>query len=250
MLEITVLIIAGFLSGAINSIAGGGALLAFPALLYAGLSPISATITGTLIVWPGNLSAAYANRKHIKKLPKKYFTLLIPCFVGGLSGILILKSIPSSTFNAILPWLILITVVIFILQPYMHSHTLRPPHMRPILSLAIVWLGVFLVSVYAGYFGLGAGLILLTLFGFTRIKTIYQMIGLKNLAGAIVTFTATILFATSDYIVWKDGLVMAGAAIFGGIVGTRFSHKIPVKFVRLIVAVVGIIVASVAFAKF
>lgn len=245
-----ILLLAGFLAGAVNSIAGGGALLAFPALLYAGLTPLSANITGNLVVWPGSLGAVKGNRKDLKKLPKKYFTLLVPCIAGGFIGILALNSTSGETFNAIVPWLVTTTVAIFILQPYLQKHIKRPAHMRPQVSLAIVWLGVFAVCIYAGYFGLGAGLILLTLFGFTSIKTIYQMIGLKNLSVFCVTIMGTLFFATSDHMAWKHGLTMAAGSILGGYTGARFAHKISAHSIRLLVGSVGIAVAVVAFIKF
>jgi len=247
---IAILLGTGFLSGAINSIAGGGALLAFPALLYAGLPPLSANITGNLVVWPGSLSAVEGNRKDLRKLPRKYFSLLIPCFLGGMVGILTLSSTSSNTFNIIVPWLILFTVLVFILQPELQKHIKKPAHMRPHVSLGIVWLGAFLVCIYAGFFGLGAGLILLTLFGFTSIKTIYQMIGLKNLVGFIVTFSACLFFLSSDHMVWKYGLIMAIGSIAGGYFGSRFARRVSPQTIRLFVSTVGIIVATVAFIKF
>jgi len=245
-----VLLIVGFFAGAINSIAGGGALLAFPALLYAGLSPLSASITGFLVVWPGSLSAAVGNKKDLKKLPRKYFTLLIPCLIGGIIGMFALKATPSTTFDSVVPWLVLFTVTVFIFQPELQKHIKRPAHLRPQISLAIVWLGVLLVSIYAGYFGLGAGLILLTLFGFTSIKSIYQMIGLKNLAGFLITFSATIFFATSEHMIYKYGLPMAVGSIAGGYLGARFSHRISQHAVRILVSSIGIILVVVAFTKF
>ncbi len=249
-MTIAILLATGFLSGAINSIAGGGALLAFPALLYAGLPPLSANITGNLVVWPGSLSAVEGNRKDLRKLPRKYFSLLIPCFLGGMVGILTLNSTSSDTFNAIVPWLILFTVLVFTFQPELQKHIKKPAHMRPRVSLGIVWFGAFLVCIYAGFFGRGAGLILLTLFGFTSIKTIYQMIGLKNLVGFIVTFSACLFFLGSEHMVWKYGLIMAAGSITGGYFGARFAHKISPHTIRIFVSTVGLIVAAVAFVKF
>jgi len=249
-MTIAVLLITGFLSGAINSIAGGGALLAFPALLFAGLPPLSANITGNLVVWPGSLSATLGNRKDLKKLSRKYFSLLIPAFLGGIVGIFALNSTSHQTFNNIVPWLILFTVLIFTFQPELQKHIKKPAHMRPQVSLAIVWMGVFLVCIYAGYFGLGAGLILLTLFGFTSIKTIFQMIGLKNLIGFMITFSASLFFFTSEMMIWKYGLIMAIGSVSGGYIGARFAHNISPHTIRIFVSTVGFIVSIVAFIKF
>lgn len=249
-MELLILFIAGVFTGLINSIAAGGALVAFPALLFAGLSPLSATITGYLTIWVGQLSALATNHKDLLALPRRYLALLVPVMIGGVVGILSLNHTSDDTFNDIVPWLLLFTVVLFITQPYLQSHIHRPVHMRRQYSTIAIWLSVFAVSVYAGYFALGAGLMLLTLFGFSRIKTMHQMIALKNLASLTLTLTATIFFATQDKIVWKYGLVLAVGSLLGGHIGARYMHKISTSTIRLMVSVIGITVVIAAFMKF
>lgn len=244
------LLIAGFIAGAINSIAAGGALIAFPAMLLAGLSPLSATITGNLLVWSGQLSAALASHSDIKKIPKRYLSLLLPGFAGGLIGISSLNATSSEAFNKVVPWLLLFTVAVFVLQPFLQKHIHRPAHLRPRISTLAIWSAVFLASVYAGYFGIGAGLMLLTIFGFSRIKSIYQMIGLKNLTGILITLSATIFFASRGKIVWDYGLIMAAGSVLGGFAGGKFAHKISPSTIHWLVSTVGAIVVIAAFIKF
>lgn len=249
-MTILMLLTAGFLAGAINSVAAGGALIAFPAMLFAGLSPLSATITGYLTVWVGQLSALGTNHKDLLDLPKRYLTLLIPIMLGGFLGILALNHTSHDTFNTIVPWLLLLTVSLFIAQPYLQSHIHRPAHMRPQYSTIAIWAGVFGISVYAGYFAIGAGLMLLTLFGFSRIKTMHQMIALKNLAGVALTLSATIFFAVQGKIEWEYGLPLAAGSLLGGHVGARYMHRISAKNIRLLVGVIGVFVVIAAFIKF
>lgn len=249
-MEILILFIAGIFSGVINSIAAGGALVAFPAMLFVGLSPLSATITGYLTIWVGQLSALATNHKDLLALPRRYLILLVPVMLGGAIGIFSLNHTTDDTFNNIVPWLLLFTVFLFIAQPYLQPHVHQPAHMRRQYSTIAIWTGVFVVSVYAGYFALGAGLMLLTLFGFSRIKTIHQMVALKNLASVALTLTATIFFATQDKIVWKYGLVLAAGSLLGGHIGARYMHRISTRTIRLTVSVIGVIVVIAAFMKF
>lgn len=244
------LLLAGFLSGIVNSIAAGGALIAFPAMLIAGLSPLSAAITGYLMVWVGQVSALAASFDDAKAIPVKYLKLLIPCLVGAVIGISLLSSTSTETFNQIVPWLLFFTVAVFILQPYLQKHIHRPTHLRPRISEVAVWLAVLTVSIYGGYFGIGAGLMLLALFGFSKIKSIYQMIALKNMAGFIITLAATVVFALQDKIVWKYGIVLAIGSIAGGYLGAKVARKVSPSTVHWLVSGVGAVVVTIAFLEF
>ena len=245
-----ILFLAGFLSGVINAIAAGGALLAFPAMLAAGLSPLTATITSHLAMWPGQLSALIAGKGDLKAVPKKYFVLLTPWLLGGALGIFLLSYTSSETFNKLVPWLLTFTVALFIIQPYMQKHLTRPVHLRPRASQIIIWLAVFLVAIYAGYFGIGVGLMLLTLYGFSRIKSIYQIIALKNLSGFLITLSATIFFGLQNKIAWQEGLVLAFGSLVGGYFGAHFIHKISPPVVRVVVSAVGVILVVICFKSY
>jgi len=115
------LIVSGLITGIVNAIAGGGALLLYPLLLSLGLSPITANASTSFIVWPGALSSAYGYRKHLSKIPKFYLYLLIPSIIGGLIGAIILKHTSNNFFSAIVPWFIVLGVVLLMVQPKLHE---------------------------------------------------------------------------------------------------------------------------------
>lgn len=245
-----ILFVAGFLSGIINSVAAGGALITFPAMLFAGLSPLTATITTNLTVLFGHLSTSLANRKDIYSIPRPYLNVLLPGFCGGVIGIYLLNSTSSSTFSSIVPWLLLFTVIVFVAQPFMHEFLRKPAHMRPILSIAILWLSIFFASIYAGYFSVGSGLVLLALLGFTRLKNIHQIIGLKNLVGLTIAFWAILLFAANGKLDWQIGIILAAGSLAGGIVGAKISHLLSARLIRVVVTAIGAIVVVAAFLRF
>lgn len=105
----------------VNSVAGGGSLLIYPLLLGFGIMPITANATTSVIVWPGTISSAYGYKKYLKKLPRHYFLILIPCLVGGLIGAIVLKNTSNSFFRQIVPWFFLIAVVLIAIQPKLHK---------------------------------------------------------------------------------------------------------------------------------
>jgi uncharacterized protein len=244
------LLTAGFLCGFINSVAGGGVLLVFPVLLLGGLNPLAANITLNLVVFPGTLSAAFANRKDLKKVPKKYFKFIFPSIIGALLGLIILSKTSSEHFNEIVPWLILSAVLLFAFQPQLHKHLHRPPHMRVGSPALLVGFGIFLVSIYAGYFGAGYGFLMMGLLSFTKIHGIFKIIALKNFTAALLGFTGTVYFAFAGGIHWKYGLIAASGAIVGGYFGAKFFHKVSPHSVRAVIVVFGLILATISFFKF
>ncbi len=144
------LLIAGVLAGITNAVAGGGVLFVFPVLLVAGLSPLTAAMTSTLAGWPGGLMSAYGYRKDLARVPQNYFWLIVPAVTGAALGSILLVRTPSSFFNAILPWLILLSVALFAFQPQLHRYIHRPAHLRNASPLVVLALLLFPVTLYGG----------------------------------------------------------------------------------------------------
>src|SRR6516164_6888379 len=98
---------AAFLAGAINSIAGGGTLVSFPALIWLGLNSVTANATSTVAIWPGTVGSFWGYRREIRSVEARMFLLVFPSLVGGLAGALLLRITPTSTFDRLVPFLIL-----------------------------------------------------------------------------------------------------------------------------------------------
>src|SRR4051812_28877478 len=105
MLKDILLLFAGFIVGTMNAIAGGGMLVGFPVLLAYGLSALTANATGAVVVLPGQITSAFGYREYLRKTPRKYAWLLIPCVVGALIGAFALRHTPGDTFAEFVPWL-------------------------------------------------------------------------------------------------------------------------------------------------
>src|SRR5580658_9990710 len=120
-----ILFAVGIIVGNMNSIAGGGMLLGFPVMLAAGMTPLVANVTGNLVILPGQLSSAFGYRAYLRKLPRRYLILLIPCLIGGAIGALVLRHTSSTEFSHLVPGLILFAVLLFAFQPLIHFHLHR-----------------------------------------------------------------------------------------------------------------------------
>lgn len=246
MLKDGLLFLVGIVAGSMNAIAGGGMLVGFPALLLYGVSALSANATSSLVVLPGQLASAYGYRDYLRKTPKKYLWLLVPCLLGAPVGAYILRKTPSTTFETFVPGLILFAVALFAFQPFLHRYLHQHMHSRSkrIKPLVVIGLALIPVAVYGGYFGAGLGFIMLAFLGFTKIHDAHQMNAMKNVAATGMCAMTLLVLAPSSLINWHAGLVMAGGTTIGGYGGARVAQRIPSHAVRVVVIAIGVVTAT------
>ncbi len=243
---------AAFVAGGINSIAGGGTLISFPALMYIGVSPVMANATNTVAIWPGSFAGVLGFREDIKKLQHWLLWLMIPSLLGGFAGAMILLRTPEKTFARIVPLLILGATLLLAAQEMISRHLKRfmSSHGKPSRGWIIfAFTFQFFVSVYGGYFGAGMGILMLAALGLIGMQDLHQMNGLKNLLAICINGVAAIYFALQGAVVWTDVLIMAVASIIGGFAGARLAHRLGRKFVRGAVVVIGLVMTVVLFVK-
>lgn len=237
---------AAFGGGVINALAGGGTLLTFPALIAAGISPLAANATSTVALVPGALSSMLGYRRELAGARKWAVALFIPSLLGGGTGAWLLLHTPASTFDAVVPWLVLGATLLFVLQPRImgwirsHEHTALDDDAltrRGPAATLLAW--QFLIGIYGGYFGAGVGILMLAALGFMGFANIHRMNGLKNWGGFCMNMVAALAFAFSGLVNWPIALVMAASATVGGYVGSRGAQRLPREWVRGAVVVIG-----------
>lgn len=245
MLTDILLFLLGVLTGGMNAVAGGGGLLNFPALLTVGLSAIGANATANVVTLPGQITSAFGYRKYLKRVPKQYLLLLIPCIVGAFFGALILKHTSSQRFGDLVPGLIVIAVLLFAAQPFLHLHLHR--HLKSRVKrpgpLLIIGIALFPLAIYGGYFGAGLGFVILAFLGFTKLTDVHQMNGMKNLAGVTIAAVDVVVLSRGSFINWHYGLVMAAGSAIGGYAGARLAQRVSGHAMRFMVIAIGIVTA-------
>ena len=244
MLDAVVITAAAIIAGTINSIAGGGTLVSFPALLWIGRDPIVANATNAVALWPGSLAGMVGFRRELKTVPRWLFFLIIPTLLGTTIGALLLLRTPSQIFDRIVPFLILGATLLLAAQDLITRRLgfVAQAHSNPTPAWVTgVFFFQFLVGVYGGYFGAGMGILMLAALGLIGLTDIHQMNGLKNLLSICINALAAVYFAIAGVIVWRDVLIMSAGAILGGFVGAKLAHKLGRKFVRRAVVVIGLV---------
>jgi uncharacterized membrane protein YfcA len=238
VIAVAVIFLAGVVAGAINSIAGGGTLISFPALLWLGRDPIIANATNTVAIWPGSLAGAYGFREELSTVKRWLLLLVIPSIVGGALGGWLLLRTPESTFERLVPWLILGATVLLAFQEVISRHLPKNEHPTA-ASRAAVLVFQFLVALYGGYFGAGMGILMLAALGLIGLTDMHQMNGLKNVLAVCINGVAAIYFVLAESVVWSDVVVMMLGTIAGGFLGARMARRLGRTFVRRFVVAIG-----------
>lgn len=233
------------ISGAVNSIAGGGTLLTFPALLGLGVPPVAANATSTVALWPGSLASMLGYRRELVGAERWALRLAIPSILGGLTGALLLMATSDEQFRAIVPWLVFGATLLFAVQgrmmTWLRGHVSAPAHKEsPIEPTRGMMAVQFLVSIYGGYFGAGAGIVMLAAFGLMGMTNIHRMNGLKNFNGICFNGIAAVTFAAKGLVNWPIALVMAIGSSAGGYAMSGLAQRVPQAWVRGAVSVIGL----------
>lgn len=253
--QIVLLLICGLVTGAINSVAGGGSLWIYPLLLSLGLPPITANATSSVVVFPGTISSSLGYKKYIVQIPKHYFFILIPCILGTLVGAELLHRTPDNTFEYIVPWFIMLAAILLAVQPEIHKYLEKDKKTRKkkkhivTLTFLLLLVLVFAIAIYGGYFGAAFGIILLAFLGFTELQNLPQMNGLKSLAGICVSGVASAYFLYRGLIYWPVLPTLTIGTLLGGWFGATYSSKLPEKGIRYVVVIVSFIVAIFLFSR-
>lgn len=246
MLTEIILFFVGTVVGAMNAVAGGGLLVGFPVLLAFGVPPIAANATGALVAGPGSLASAFGYRKFIRKVPKQYALLMIPCILGAAIGATLLRHTDPAKFDELVPLLVLLAVLLFAFQPFLHYqlHKHLSGKLKNARPLVLIGLALLPVAIYGGYFGAGFGFIMLAFLGFTKLHDMHQMNGLKNIAGACISITVLLCLFSAHLTDWKLGIAMGLGSVLGGYYGAHFSQRVSTHAVRIVIISTGLVTAS------
>ncbi|MBM4187788.1 MAG: sulfite exporter TauE/SafE family protein [Gemmatimonadetes bacterium] len=232
--------LAAFAGGAINSIAGGGTLITFPAIVALGVSPLVANVTNTMALWPGAVSGLWAYRRQLVGMRAWLWRSSGPSLLGGLAGGWLLLATGERRFAAIVPYLVLGATALFALQGPIRAWLGRHGA-EPDVSTGTFLVIQFAVGVYGGYFGAGIGILMLAALGLVGLTDIHRMNAVKVWGALLINVVAAALFAARGVIDWPLAGAMATGALLGGYAGSRLAQRIGQRAVRGAVIVIGLL---------
>lgn len=241
------LCLSALAAGAVNSLAGGGTLLTFPALIAAlaalggDEAKVVANATSTVALVPGALAGAWGYRGQMREVRQWLVLLAGPSFVGGIIGSLLVTRLDPRYFGELVPWLLLLAAVIFLLDTLLGRYRKQLHVVERHSSRALVGIVAFqfAVAVYGGYFGAGIGILMLSALALMGIGDMHRMNSLKTVLNACINGVSVIVFVHDGKVVWRFALPMAVAAILGGYLGARLALRIKPQVVRWLVIGIG-----------
>ena len=235
---------AGILGGGVNAIAGGGTFFTFPAMIAAGLDPLTANASNAVAIYPGHAAAVPAYREELHAAGRHLVPRTIIVAIGGLVGALLLLATGAVAFGALVPWLLLAATLLFALGPKLAaaSQILRTD--RPVVTGGVE----FLFAVYGGYFGAGLGVLLMAALTIVGVRDVQMANAQKNWLATVITTISVAVFALGGVVAWPQTLAVLVGALIGGYAGARLARRVPSGALRVVVIAVGLGLSAYYFA--
>lgn len=240
------LVAAGFAAGTVNTVVGAGSLITFPTLLALGYPAVLANVTNTVGLVPGSSSGVIGYRRELAGQGRRVAVLGSVSLAGGAMGAVLLLVLPASIFRRVVPVLILVACGLILVQPRLSARLAREPGPTAGRRSAGSWLlggGVFATGVYGGYFGAAQGVILIALLAIFVAEGLQPLNAVKNVLALLVNGVAAIVFIASTHVAWEAAGLVAAGAVPGGRLGATIGRRLPPLFLRVVIVVVGTIVA-------
>ena len=267
---------AGIAAGTINVIVGSGTLITFPTLLAFNFPPVLANVSNNIGIIPGSVSGAYGYRAELTGQRDRIIRLGSASLCGGLLGAILLLVLPADAFQAIVPVLICIALVMVVAQPKLATWVAArkasasnaagqaaigsgpapdaPAGTATATAVALdttkaakadaggplLWFLVFCTGVYGGYFGAAQGVLLIGLLGVALNDSLQRVNAVKNILAALVNGIAAVVFVIVSHIAWGPAALIALGSVIGGQIGARVGRKLPPTAMRALIVCVGV----------
>jgi len=246
------LFMAGVAACAINSVAGGGTLISFPALIAYGEPTVLSNVTSMGTTGIGSFSSALGYRKGTPGQLGLFLTLAVPSLIGALMGAAVLVNTPAELFSRVVPFLVLFATLLLASRNLITRRIGGEFHGEEHVTIVGRVLGVavqLFVAMYGGYFSAGLGLMMLGSFSMMGLRDIHKMNALKTPLGAIINLVSFVFLAIKGLVVWPLAVVMSAGGFIGGYAGARLAIRVNPRLVHIVAVGIGLLISVWFFVK-
>ena len=245
LLEAVLIGLAGLAAGTINTVVGSGTLITFPTLLAFGVPPVTANVSNNIGLVPGSLSGAIGYRRELVGQRARVVRLAVASVIGGLVGAVLLLTLDERAFEAVVPVLISLGLVLVVLQPRIsrwvaRRHEALEMDTRGITGTWWVWPAVLGTGVYGGYFGAAQGVLLMAVMGIGIPETLQRLNAVKNVLAMLVNLVAGLVFVFVADVDWRVVALIGAGSLIGGQIGATVGRRLPDAVLRVTIVIVGL----------
>lgn len=223
---------AGLVAGALNTLAGGGSFVLFPALLAAGIPPVVANATNTFASMPGYVSGVIGLWRDIMRYRQRLLPYSLVALVFGYLGAELLLRVSNELFEDVVPWLMLFAVLLFAFGQRLNGWVMRSGRGQGRLFAGFLWVLLAAMALYGGFFNAGLGVLLLAFLALAGMTDLLAMNGLKLWVSALVSIVGVVRFAASGAVDWYFGGLALVGVVIGAYLAARLAHLIPTRVLR------------------
>jgi len=238
--RLTVYLLAGIGAGIANGIAGGGTFITFPTLLATRAPALTANVTTTVGVVPSSLGNIHEFRYQLRGHRDLIRSLISSCVLGTVLGCVLLLLGSPHLFALVVPWLIGSGTVLFALAPVITKRLAHVDHAHPARRWGL-FIGIFVVAIYGGYFGAGMGILLWAVMALSLPFEIQELQGLRGVLSLIINFIAAAIFVLRGHLIVDAVYMFLVGTLVGGWLGAVLIHRLSPKVVRGVIIAVGLI---------
>lgn len=242
--EVGVIALAGVWAGLINTVVGSGTLVTFPVLVALGFPPVTATTSNAIGLITGSVTGAVGYRREWAGHGRRLAKYAVASLLGAVVGAALLLSLPPDAFETIVPVLVGTSVLLVAVQPLLARRLRDRP--RPDRSGSpALYLLVFLVGVYGGYFTAAQGIMLVGVMGLLLADPLQRLNAFKNTLASVVNIVAGAIYAVVAPVDWRVVGIIAVSSIVGGLLGAKVGRRLSPAVLRSVIVVIG--VAAIVF---
>jgi uncharacterized protein len=220
---------AGLVAGAMNALAGGGSFVSIPALIAVGVPSAQANASSTVALFPGGVASAWTYHEGWGRVgPVPLQPLMLATLFGGALGAVLLLRTPSTTFDFVLPWLLLLATLALSFGRRV-GHSLRQ---RWRINQSTVLIIQFGLGVYGGYFGGAVGIMMMAVWSLLDSQDLKLLNAPRTVLVSAANSIAVVIFVAAHTVRWTETLIMLLGATAGGYGGAHIGRNAPAKIIR------------------
>lgn len=225
---------AGIAAGFVNSLAGGGSLIAIASLLFLGLpSPIANATNRVAIVLQNSVSVRAFRRAGLLDF-RHTLQAVLPAGLGAVVGTLIAVEVPEGVFDVALAIvLILVVITVFLPPPKRVTGTFRS--MSPRTARLVQGAAFFCTGVYGGFVQSGVGFLLIVVVSMIHESDLVASNAIKVSVVLAFGTISLAIFAFHSMVVWSVGLLLAAGTMVGAWIGVHAALRHGTGFVRWVI---------------